>query len=180
MTTTDWVFLGISVLTILAAYRVIMSRKIMHAALWLAATFFGVAGIFLVLGADFLAAAQVLIYVGAVTTIIIFGIMLSSAEDLRGQSFGSMWQRLSKQFSSPRHGILALATAGGLGLALLILFSRSDWPAAPPLGEMNVAKSLGFALFRDYVVPLEIASFVLLAALIGAIVLATREEETGQ
>lgn len=180
MTTTDWVFLTISALTILAAYRVVTSQKIMHAALWLGATFFGVGGIFLLLGADFLAAAQVLIYVGAVTTIIIFGIMLSSVEDIRGQSIGSMWQRLSRQFSSPRHGILAVAAAGGLALALLILFNRSVWPAAPELQDTNTAKALGYALFGEYVVPLEIASLVLLVALIGAIVLATREEEKQQ
>lgn len=180
MTTTDWVFLVIAALTLVAAYRVVMSQKIMHAALWLGATFFGVGGIFLVLGADFLAAAQVLIYVGAVTTIIIFGIMLSSAEDLRGPVGGSMWQRLGKQFSSPRHGILAITASGGLALALLILFGRSHWEAAPELAHVNTARELGKLLFRDFVVPLEIASLVLLVALIGAIVLATREEETEQ
>lgn len=176
MTTTDWAFIGIAALTLTAAYRVVMSQKIMHAALWLGGTFLGVGGIFLLLGADFLAAAQVLIYVGAVTTIIIFGIMLSSVEDLRGTSGSSFWQRLGRQFSSPRHGILALAAAGGIGLCLLILFGRSVWPQAPELADVNTAKQLGNALFRDYVVPLELASFVLLAALIGAIVLATREE----
>src|SRR5690606_40380159 len=69
LTVTDWVFLAVAAVTLFSAYRVVVSRKIMHAALWLGLTFFGVAGIFLLLGADFLAAAQVLVYVGAVTTI---------------------------------------------------------------------------------------------------------------
>ena len=176
MTVTDWAFLLVAALTLVSAYRVVMSQKVMHAALWLGSTFLGVAGIFLVMGADFLAAAQVLIYVGAVTTIIIFGIMLSSVEDLRGKAGGSLWQRLSAQFSSPRHGVLALLAAGGLALVFLILFGRSVWPESPQLAEVNTAKLLGEALFGRYVVPLEIASLVLLVALIGAIVLATREE----
>lgn len=176
MTVTDWVFIIIAVLTLFAAYKVVMSQKIMHAALWLGGTFLGVGGIFLLLGADFIAAAQVLIYVGAVTTIIIFGIMLSSAEDLRGKSGDTMWQRLTRQFSSPRHGILAISAAGGLALILLMLFGRSVWPDAPALADVNTARLLGEAIFSRYVVPLEIASMVLLVALIGAIVLATREE----
>ncbi len=176
MTVTDWAFIIIAALTLVSAYRVVMSQKVMHAALWLGATFLGVGGIFLIMGADFLAAAQVLIYVGAVTTIIIFGIMLSAVEDLRGKIDGSMWKRLATQFASPRHGILALAAAGGVALALLLLFGRSVWPSAPALQDVNTAKLLGEALFGTYVVPLEIASLVLLVALIGAIVLAMREE----
>ena len=178
MTVTDWAFVVVAALTLVSAYRVVMSQKIMHAALWLGGTFLGVGGIFLFLEADFLAAAQVLIYVGAVTTIIIFGIMLSSIEDLRGRFGDSMWQRLSRQFSSPRHGILALLAAGGLALVLLVLIARSVWPAppAPEPAGVNTARLVGEVLFGRYVVPLEIASLVLLVALIGAIVLAVREE----
>lgn len=176
MTVTDWAFLVVAAFTLVAAYRVVMSQKIMHAALWLGGTFVGVAGIFLLLEADFLAAAQVLIYVGAVTTIIIFGIMLSAIEDLRGKAGDTVWQRLARQFSSPRHGILALLAAGGLALCLLVVLGRSVWPAPPATLGTNTVRPLGEILFGRLVVPLEIASLVLLVALIGAIVLAVREE----
>lgn len=178
MTIVDWLFVIAGALTLVGAYRVIISEKIMHAALWLGFTFIGVAGIFLLLGADFLAAAQILIYVGAITTIIIFGIMLSSIEDLRGKAGNTLWQRVSTQFSSPRHGIFALIAAGGLTLSLIVLLTRSVWPAARPqsAGDLDTPRLIGEALFNRFVIPFEIASVVLLVALIGAIVLATKEE----
>ena len=178
MTVSDWVFLAIALVTLFSAYRVVTSHKIMHAALWLGLTFFGVGGIFLMLGADFLAAAQVLVYVGAVTTIIIFGIMLSSVEDIRGQSFESIWQRLSAQMTSPRRGILPLIAAVGFAVLMVTIVSRGQWPASPHPAVADTPRLLGQALFSRFVIPFEAASIVLLVALIGAIALALKEEKT--
>jgi len=178
MTIIDWFFVIAAAITLFGAYRVVISEKIMHAALWLALTFAGVAAIYFLLGADFLAAAQLLVYVGAITTIIIFGIMLSSIEDLRGKAGNTFWQRVSAQFSSPRHGVLALVAAGGLTLTLIVLLARSVWPTAPAESAVptDTPRLIGEALFKTYVIPFEIASVVLLVALIGAIVLATKDE----
>lgn len=178
MTVTDWIFIVTALVTLYSAYRVVTTPKIMHAALWLGLTFFGVAGIFLLLGADFLAAAQVLVYVGAITTIIIFGIMLSSVDDLRGQSFESVWQRLSAQLSSPRRGILPLVTAIGFAVLMVSVISRSQWPGAPAPAVADTPRLLGEALFTRFVIPFEAASVVLLVALIGAIALALKEERS--
>ena len=73
-------FLFVAVITLVAAWRVVVSERIMHAALWLALTFFGTAVAFLMLNADFVAAAQVLVYVGAITVLLIFGVMLSGVD----------------------------------------------------------------------------------------------------
>lgn len=178
MTVTDWVFIVVAAITLVAAYRVVMSQKIMHAALWLGLTFVGVAGIFVILGAEFLAAAQILIYVGAITTIIIFGIMLSAVEDLRGKFGESMWERLKVQFQTPRRGILALVAGVGFSLLMLVLLRGGVWPAPPPALEGNNPRFLGEVLFTRFIVPFEVASIVLLVALIGAIVLAMKEEES--
>ena len=178
MSIVDWFFVIAAAVTLFGAWRVVISEKIMHAALWLALTFAGVAAIFFLLGADFLAAAQLLVYVGAITTVIIFGIMLSSVEDLRGGPEGSFWQRISAQFATPRRGILALVAAGGLGLSLIVLIAGGAWRSARPesLVPADTPAMIGRALFETYVIPFEIASAVLLVALVGAIVLATKEE----
>jgi len=178
MTVTDWVFLAIALVTLFSAYRVVTTHKIMHAALWLGLTFVGVAGIFLLLGADFLAAAQVLVYVGAITTIIIFGIMLSSVEDLRGESFDNVWKRLSSRLTSSRRGIWPLLAAVGLAAAMVIVVSRGQWPASPHAPALDTPRLLGEALFTRFVIPFEAASIVLLVALIGAIALALKAERT--
>lgn len=178
MTVTDWVFLVAAAATLVGAWRVVMSQKIMHAALWLGFTFIGVAAIFLILGADFLAAAQILVYVGAITTIIIFGIMLSAVEDLRGPVEGSIWQRFFSQFATPRKGIFALLAGAGFAVLMMILYTQSSWPAAPGPEVLNTPRLIGEALFRRFVVPFEVASVILLVAFLGAIVLTTREEES--
>src|SRR5690625_6668463 len=79
-------FLFVAVITLVGAWRVVVSERIMHSALWLALTFFGTAVSFLMLNADFVAAAQVLVYVGAITVLLIFGVMLSGATEVRGSS----------------------------------------------------------------------------------------------
>src|SRR5690625_6156591 len=85
---TKITFLVLAALTTVSAFRVVTTPRLMHAALWLGLAFVMLAGVFLTLGAEFLAAAQVLIYVGAVTTIILFGVMLSEAAELRGRAPG--------------------------------------------------------------------------------------------
>lgn len=171
MTGAGIAFVVVAVVTLLAAYRVVTARRIMHAALWLGLTFFGVAGEFLLLDADFLAAAQVLIYIGAVTTIIIFGIMLSDPGELGGGTG-------PEQAIAGRAGlrVAAFIAAAGLACALLFLFASVNWPEPSAAAAANTPLLLGAALFGKYVIPFEIASVVLLVALIGAVVLAMREE----
>lgn len=156
---------GLLALTILGSgYRVITAPRIAHAVLYLALCLVGVAGIFLLLGADFLAGAQVLIYVGAVTTLIVFALMLSGPQEVRGTP------RLAR-------GPAVLAGLAGLGFSavMLAVYRRMAWPVPGPplLGRTTVP--LGRQLFTVYALPFEVVSLVLLAALVGAIYLSTRE-----
>ncbi len=165
------VFVLLAVTVLGSALGVIIAPRIAHSALLLALSFVGVAGIFLQLGADFLAATQVLVYVGAVTTLIVFAIMLSDRGELRGgvSAGGRWWQ-----------GVLAAAAALAFAGTMALLYRRVPLAgpspgARGPVGLGPTTAPLGRELFTTYAVPFEIASVVLLAALVGAIYLSTRK-----
>ncbi len=155
-------FYFFSALTLLSALLVVRLRNIFHAALFLILAFVGVAGIYLTLNAEFLAGGQVLIYVGAIAVLILFAIMLT--------------RRVYDQDSSAFNG--QQITAGVL-IALLFLLLASvlfgtEWPEAAD-GEV-LLPALAAALLKDYALPFELVSAVLLAACIGAVLLARKEE----
>lgn len=167
-------FLILSLVTLGAAFKVITARYITHAALYLALSFVGVAGLFLLLNADFLAAVQLLVYVGAITTMLIFAIMLSQVEEIRqGAPEVGFWQRLV----SPRFGLVPLAVAVALAAALLQVLSTAGWKVTVTPPDPNTTRTIGQAMFTTYLIPFEVASLVLLVAMIGAIVLTMKKEE---
>lgn len=174
MDTTTLVFIILSVLGLVAAYRVVTSPNIMHSALWLGFTFVVIAGVFLLLNAEFLAAAQVLVYVGAVTTIIVFGIMLSESEELKGRPEGGLLQRLSG-FAALRRGVLPVVAAVGFAAVMLRIYGRAGLRDLQPVELGDTTAALGRSLFGPFVIPFELAAVVLLVALVGAIVIATKE-----
>lgn len=177
MNLTGLLFSIVMLVTLFAAWRVVVSAKIMHSALWLGLSFFGTAAVFLFLGSDFLAAAQVLVYVGAVTTVLIFGIMLSDVKELRGEQPGGFWRRLAALWANPRRGFFPVVAALGFAFVMLAVYRQAGWAeGAPPLLLEDTPVAIGRDLFTVYVVPFELASAVLLVALIGAIALAMREE----
>jgi NADH-quinone oxidoreductase subunit J len=148
-------------LTLGSAGIVAFSKNIIHSALALLGTFLGIAGLYVTLSADFLAATQVLVYVGGTLTLILFAVMLTSRiEDMK--------------VSNPRASMLA--AFGLVTIVLLVLgkvATQTPWPseARPP---MPSTAKLGHAFLGEYLLPFEIGSVVLLAALIGAVVLARR------
>jgi NADH-quinone oxidoreductase subunit J len=153
-----------------SAVMVITRRNVMHAALFLLLTFFCVGATYVMLRAEFLAAVQVLVYAGAVTVLFLFAILLVNIP------------RALQQRQWTGQSSIAVVLAGLTGLWIIIATSRA-------FGKLSIAdvnqplgtpKAIGRALFTDYVLPFEIASLVLLAAMIGAIYLAretAREEE---
>lgn len=168
MTGLDVVFVIVAVLTAGSAVLTVTSRNLVHAALFLAVTLAGIAGVFLTLRADLLALVQLVVYVGAVAVLFLFGLMLTRApigrEALDGQNRG-----------------LAIGVSATLFVVLggLIVAAFGGERAVAVAGPSTV--DLGLALFRDWVLPFEVLSMVLLAALIGAIVLARREDgESGE
>lgn len=177
MNLSGLLFLFIALITLLAAWRVVVSEKIMHAALWLGLTFFGVAASFLMLGADFVAAAQVLVYVGAITVLLIFGIMLSDVSDVRQTDDPARASAAGRWRKAGTNNLLPLLAAGGFAVLMLLLYNGAGWrQSAPAEAVVNTPRAIGNLLFGQYVIPFEVASLVLLVGLVGAIVLATREE----
>lgn len=165
MTGLQVIFLALGALTLASAYKVVSSRKVMHAAYWLVATLGGVAAIFATLEAGFFAAVQVVVYIGAIAILIIFAVMLTrkSLEDA-GPQVNKNWP-----------GALLVSAAALAGIVYLL----SNWqgfmqmPSPLPEGGENLV-AFGEALVSpaQYVVPFEVASVLLVAALIGAIFVA--------
>ncbi|GII30569.1 NADH-quinone oxidoreductase subunit J family protein [Planotetraspora mira] len=154
------VFLLLGLVAVGSALLVVTTRQLVHAALWLVLCFGALAGGYLVLTAEFVAWVQVLIYVGAIVVLLLFGIMLTRAPIGRSADLdsGNRWAAV----------LVALATAGVLVSVVVAGFGTAYAPLEPGQGA---AKPLGSSIFRTWVLPFEALSVLLLAALIGAIVL---------
>ena len=165
-------FIFFAAMTIYSAWRVATAPLLTHAALFLAATFAGVAGLFFLLEADFLAAVQLLLYAGAVMTVVIFAIMLSETEMEEDSGKGWLSQLRSSNFGwAPFIGALALLVL----LFVVYLRGAAGWPVQPVPAAANSTQFIAHALFSVYALPFEVASILLLAAMVGAIIL-TRNE----
>lgn len=165
MTGQDIIMLLIAVMGGAAALMVVTSRNVVHAALFLVVTLLSVAGTFLVVGAEFLAWTQVLVYVGAVVVLILFGLMLTRAP------IGPMAVRND-------NARLALATSLGLfGFLATLIFQSFGGVVLQP--RHTTARMLGDVLYLPWAFPFLALGFFLTVSLIGAIVLARREEGEG-
>lgn len=146
-----------------AGFRVVTTKNVVYAALYLMVVLASVAGLFILLGAEFLGITQVLIYIGAVIVLFLFGIMLTGARI--GQE-----KLLSHKNKLPALLVAALITAVSIYSAI-DYFGGQRLPEDTRTSTAEVADSL----FSQYIIPFEIISVLLLAALIGAIVIARRE-----
>ena len=168
MTVVEVLFGLLAVVTLASGLLVVTTKHLVHAALWLVVSLGSVAGCYLLLSAEFVAWVQVLIYVGAIVVLLLFGLMLTRApigasEDLDAP----LPQRLLA-------AVVALGLAGILVAATVDAFGGEEIR----LGDDSVAGSsrdAGEAIFRSWVLPFEVLSVLLLAALVGAIVLSRRE-----
>ena len=141
-------------------FGVVASRNVVHAALFLLLSLAAVAGVYLLLFAEFLALVQVLIYGGAITIVLLFAIMLTRGRDYPIISDNRGW---------PIAIVVSLTAFCVLLASFLINRTQSE---APEADDLSFTRDLANPLFTDWVVPFEIASLVLLVALIGAIVIA--------
>ncbi len=162
VTIAFWV---LAVLTLVAAGGVMVSRNLFHAVLMLIVTFIGVAGFFILLSAQFLAMAQIIIYVGAISVLILFVILLTP--------------RAGRDNGETRMLLPAALLAVCLAAVFLIVINDATWPTRSSDPGLS-AETLGTALLGRWVLPFEIASVLLTAALVGSIMLARTPQEEAE
>jgi len=157
------VFYLIAAVTVGSALLVAFSRNIVYSTFALLGAFMGVVGIYVLLAADFVAMVQLLVYVGGILVLTIFAVMLT--------------QGIADVTVSNREvGIVpGLVTVLILGAVLLFAVLRTHWHVAPPSTVAPTTYEIGNAFLGDYVLPFEVASLVLLASLLGAIVISRHE-----
>jgi NAD(P)H-quinone oxidoreductase subunit 6 len=157
------VFYLIAIITVGSAAMVAFSRNIIYSAFSLLGTFMGAAGIYIFLGADFVAAVQVLIYVGGILVLILFAVMLThriTDVEITNRSAGR---------------IPALLVVGVLAYLLIDTALQTPWVKAKQVAYEATAAKIGDLFLYTYLLPFELASLVLLAAMIGAVVLSRKE-----
>lgn len=158
------IFIVIAITTVLSGWLVVSLKNIIHSAFSLLVTFFGVSGLFVYLHADFLAATQVLIYIGGVMILVLFSIMLS--ERVYNLSIFH-WSKV----------LPALLVLGTVFLILSRVILETPWMLRAGNTELTGPTTgiLGELLLNEYLLPFEVISIMLLAALIGAVVLIRKE-----
>lgn len=158
VTSAFWALAGLAVIS---ALGIVVSRNLLHAVLWLVMTFVALAGLFITLSAEFVAVAQVLVYAGAVSVLVIFAIMLtpnSATGNAETRFFGA--------------GFVVASLFSGL---MVFVAANTSWDTVRKGEFMQTSQEIGAALTNRYVLPFEVASVLLIAAMVGAIVL-VREE----
>lgn len=156
----------IATVMVLSALKVVTTRNIVHAALYLVVVLAGVAALFVLSLAEFTASAQVLVYIGAVVVLFLFGIMLTQARI--GSEAGVDHERRWIA------GLTAAVLGGVMTWSLVDAWHGTKLDALSAL-QVQRTSEVSDAIFRDYLIPFEVVSVLLLAALIGAIVVARRE-----
>ncbi|MFN8009566.1 MAG: NADH-quinone oxidoreductase subunit J [Terriglobia bacterium] len=162
MTVSDLIFIIVALITVGSAAIVVLSRSLIYSAFALLFTFFGVAIIYVLLGADFLAATQVLIYVGGILILLLFGVMLTHKLynlNLKTETFQLF------------PGILI---AFAVFVTLTLVATHTRWNSVPPKSLVPTTEAIGRLFMNEYLLPFEIASILLLVALIGAAMLVRR------
>lgn len=163
----QWVFGVLSFITIVFALMVVFSRNPVNSVLYLVLTFFGIAGHYLLLNAQFLAIVHIAVYAGAIMVLFLFVIMLMNlnADDEPQKTMSS------KIIAGVLGGLLLFVIVGVLRQTSQVL----QLPETQGAADIGLVKTLGMVLFNEFLFPFEIISILLLAALVGAIMIGKRE-----
>jgi NADH-quinone oxidoreductase subunit J len=169
MTKTEvWVtnsfFLIIAVVSIASALKMVTTKNVVHAALYLLIVLSGVAAVYVILGAEFAAGTQVLVYIGAILVLLLFGVMLTRAKIGADTDLDHEQKWIG--------GLVALAMAAVMGYSLWEAFEDAKLPDDRLVQRTDAVAD---SIFSTYIVPFEALSVLLLAALIGAVVVARRD-----
>ncbi len=161
----DIIFYLFAAITIVSAAIVVNSKNIVHSAFSLVLTFFGVSGLYALLGADFLSIVQIMVYVGGILILLLFGVMLTN--------------KITNV--EIKTGILNVGPAvfglGIFGAVLIFIMTSTNWHSEKLNIPQTTTKMLGNLLLTDYVLVFELLAILLLIALIGAASIARRDKE---
>jgi NADH-quinone oxidoreductase subunit J len=165
MTLYDIIFYLFAIITVASAVIVVTSKNVIHAAFSLLLTFFGVSGIYVLLGADFLAVVQIMVYVGGILILLIFGVMLTN-------------KITSVEIKTGTLNVLAASIIIGIFMGLVTsIMIWTDWFSMPAPLPTTTIYGLGETLVSEYVLIFELLGILLLIALVGAASIARREKE---
>jgi NADH-quinone oxidoreductase subunit J len=167
VTAHEWVFVALAVVGSIAAFRLVTTTNVVHGALYLVVTLAMVGAAYLLMAAEFVGWVQILIYVGAIVILFLFGLMLTKAPIGRAALDN---QQRAVAF------LIGVVVLGGLVFLIQGAFPWDSAPKISPAAGGGTTAALGDSLFRSYVLPFEAVSFLLLAALIGAIVLSRKDD----
>lgn len=161
----DIIFYLFAVITVVSAAFVVTTKNVIYSAFFLLFTFFGVAGIYVLLGADFLAVVQIMVYVGGILILLLFGVMLTNKitdVDIR---------------TGTVHLLPAAIGVAVFSGALIAVMVWTNWKSEPGQIPITTSKELGSLLITNYVLIFELLGILLLIALIGAASIARRDKE---
>lgn len=160
----NWAFSAIALVVLFSGLRVVTAKNVVHAALYLVATLAGTAGLFLILSAEFVAWVLVLVYIGAVIVLFLFGIMITRAPTGLDEGLDGDKKLLP--------ALLSIAVFVAMAWASISAFGTQEILAT---GDPTSTEILGEALLGRFVIPFEIVGFILLAALVGGITVARKD-----
>lgn len=170
MTVTGFFFFSIAAVVLISAILVVVLRNPVHSALSLVLTFFSLAGLYILLNAQFIAAIQVIVYAGAIMVLFLFVIMLLNLD--KEKRVGEK-HPLQKAFGIAV-AVFLLVAMGSI-VAVGVLYGNKGIHTEARVSAIGNTKAIASLLFTDWVLPFEIASILLLAAIVGAIVLSKKE-----
>lgn len=159
-------FMSLALVAVIGGVLLLNLTKVIHMVVALVFTFVSIAGIYVLLSAEFVAVVQVMIYSGAITIIMLFGIMLTRHHNEEDEPKTGRWRKL-----------LLLLGVIGFGAAVYIGIYDLNFEAVPNTLHENNTEQIGMALYSQYIIPFELTSVILLVALIGAVVLARKDDE---
>ncbi len=161
----DIIFYLFALLTLVSAFFVVTNKNIVHSAFYLLFTLFGIAGLYVLLGADFIAIVQIMVYVGGILVLILFGVMMTNKITDVAIRTGTI-------------NILgASIIVGFFAGALASVMVKTEWHTVKPVFPESTTRALGELLVNQYVLIFELLGILLLIALIGAASIARREKE---
>jgi NADH-quinone oxidoreductase subunit J len=164
MSLYDGIFYAFAIITVVSAFIVVLSKNIIYSAVSLFITLFGVAGFFVLLHADFIAVTQIMIYIGGILVLLIFGVMLTTKiTDIKLKT---------KNINALTSAIFVI----GITAVLIFIMLTTNWKVAEVVKYDETIDKIGVLLLTDYLLPFEIASIILLIALIGAAMYARKSK----